>query len=174
MNDPEHHRFLHGSVYEALEETFQGVVSRLPCLMFGPCQPKHSGVRRKHIADGPKGASKAKDGPPKMSSAKNDFASRNEVIRMKKLRDSDMEEVFSRSSGPGGQHVNKVSTAFTLCHVPTGLREPVQKQAAWRTDPKRPGAAGCIGDIGTHAENLAEYITGLPKSSAPAWAISEK
>jgi predicted dehydrogenase len=36
-----------------------------------------------------------------------------------------------------------------------------QKQAAWRTDPKRSGAAGCIGDIGTHAENLARYITGL-------------
>jgi predicted dehydrogenase len=35
------------------------------------------------------------------------------------------------------------------------------KQAAWRTDPNRSGAAGCMGDIGTHAENLAEYITGL-------------
>lgn len=36
-----------------------------------------------------------------------------------------------------------------------------QKQAAWRTDPARSGAAGGVGDIGTHAENLAEYITGL-------------
>ena len=36
-----------------------------------------------------------------------------------------------------------------------------QKQASWRTDPKRSGAAGCIGDSGTHAENLARYITGL-------------
>ncbi len=36
-----------------------------------------------------------------------------------------------------------------------------QMQAAWRTDPKQSGAAGCMGDIGTHAENLAEYITGL-------------
>lgn len=35
------------------------------------------------------------------------------------------------------------------------------KQADWRTDPKRSGIAGCMGDIGTHAENLAEYITGL-------------
>ena len=36
-----------------------------------------------------------------------------------------------------------------------------QQQAAWRTDPKQSGAAGCMGDIGTHAENLAHYITGL-------------
>jgi len=36
-----------------------------------------------------------------------------------------------------------------------------QKQAAWRTDPKRAGASCCIGDIGTHAEHLARYITGL-------------
>lgn len=35
------------------------------------------------------------------------------------------------------------------------------KQAEWRTDPNRSGIAGAIGDIGTHAENLAEYITGL-------------
>ena len=35
------------------------------------------------------------------------------------------------------------------------------KQAEWRTDPGRSGAAGCMGDIGTHAENLVEYITGL-------------
>jgi predicted dehydrogenase len=36
-----------------------------------------------------------------------------------------------------------------------------QKQASWRTDPQRAGASSCIGDIGTHAENLAHYITGL-------------
>jgi predicted dehydrogenase len=35
------------------------------------------------------------------------------------------------------------------------------QQAAWRTDPKQAGAGGCLGDIGSHAENLAEYITGL-------------
>ena len=35
------------------------------------------------------------------------------------------------------------------------------KQAEWRTDPGRAGAAGCMGDIGTHGENLAEYVTGL-------------
>ena len=36
-----------------------------------------------------------------------------------------------------------------------------QKQAAWRTDPSKSGAAGCFGDIGTHAYNLARYMTGL-------------
>jgi predicted dehydrogenase len=36
-----------------------------------------------------------------------------------------------------------------------------QQQASWRTDPKQSGAAGCMGDIGTHAANLAEYISGL-------------
>lgn len=35
------------------------------------------------------------------------------------------------------------------------------KQAEWRTDPSRSGKAGCMGDIGTHAHHLAEYITGL-------------
>ena len=34
------------------------------------------------------------------------------------------------------------------------------KQADWRTDPSRSGASGCMGDIGTHAHNLAEYVTG--------------
>ncbi len=45
------------------------------------------------------------------------------------------------------------------------LAQPIekekQKQASWRTDPKRAGASCCIGDIGTHAAHLAEYITGL-------------
>lgn len=34
-------------------------------------------------------------------------------------------------------------------------------QAAWRTDPKKSGKSGCMGDIGTHAAHLTEYITGL-------------
>ena len=41
------------------------------------------------------------------------------------------------------------------------LRAEGQKQAAWRTDPARSGAAGCMGDIGSHAENLVDYVTGL-------------
>lgn len=43
----------------------------------------------------------------------------------------------------------------------SALEKEDQKQAAWRTDPKRAGASCCIGDIGTHAENLARYITDL-------------
>jgi len=41
------------------------------------------------------------------------------------------------------------------------LEEQQQKQALWRTDPKKSGAAGCFGDIGTHAYNLQRYMTGL-------------
>jgi protein subunit release factor B len=37
------------------------------------------------------------------------------------LPEEDLRESFARSSGPGGQHVNKVSTAVTLTHLPTGL-----------------------------------------------------
>ncbi len=43
----------------------------------------------------------------------------------------------------------------------TKLEDMGQKQAMWRTDPDVAGAGGCLGDIGTHCENLAAYITGL-------------
>ena len=49
------------------------------------------------------------------------------------------------------------------------LAEPVEgKQADWRTDPARSGAAGAIGDIGTHAHNLAEFVTGQIMESVSA------
>jgi predicted dehydrogenase len=41
------------------------------------------------------------------------------------------------------------------------IDEEGQKQAAWRTNPEQAGASSCVGDIGTHAENLTRYITGL-------------
>jgi predicted dehydrogenase len=52
-----------------------------------------------------------------------------------------------------------------VCYPQGWMAKPIEKagqmQASWRTDPKQSGAAGCLGDIGTHCENLAEYITGL-------------
>lgn len=42
------------------------------------------------------------------------------------------------------------------------------KQAAWRTDPRQSGAAGCMGDIGTHAESLARFVTGQEMSGLTA------
>lgn len=42
------------------------------------------------------------------------------------VRAEDLEETFARSSGPGGQNVNKVSTAVTLRHLPSGLSVTVQ------------------------------------------------
>ena len=64
------------------------------------------------------------------------------------------------ASGKLGK-IRKVVVEYPQGWLATRIEASGQKQAAWRTDPKRSGAAGCIGDIGTHAENLAEYITGL-------------
>jgi predicted dehydrogenase len=50
----------------------------------------------------------------------------------------------------------------------TRLENEGQKQAAWRTDPAKSGAAGCFGDIGTHAYNLGRYMTGLLPESISA------
>lgn len=57
--------------------------------------------------------------------------------------------------------IRKVVVEYPQGWLSTRLEETEQKQAAWRTDPSRSGIAGAMGDIGTHAENLAEYITGL-------------
>lgn len=57
--------------------------------------------------------------------------------------------------------IRKVVAEYPQGWLSTLVEKTGQKQAGWRTDPKRSGAAGCIGDIGTHAENLARYITGL-------------
>jgi predicted dehydrogenase len=59
-------------------------------------------------------------------------------------------------------NIRKVVVEYPQGWLSTALEHSDQKQAAWRTDPERSGAAGCMGDIGTHAENVAEYITGLP------------
>jgi len=54
---------------------------------------------------------------------------------------------------------------IVVCYPQGWMAKPIEKagqmQASWRTDPKQSGAAGCIGDIGSHCENMAEYISGL-------------
>jgi predicted dehydrogenase len=57
--------------------------------------------------------------------------------------------------------IRKVVVEYPQGWLADAVERTGQKQASWRTDPKRSGAAGCMGDIGTHAENLARYITGL-------------
>jgi predicted dehydrogenase len=57
--------------------------------------------------------------------------------------------------------IRKVVVEYPQGWLADAIERSGQKQASWRTDPKRSGAAGCMGDIGTHAENLARYITGL-------------
>lgn len=68
--------------------------------------------------------------------------------------------------------IRKVVVEYPQGWLATRLEASGQKQAGWRTDPKRSGAGGCVGDIGTHAENLAEYITGLKISELAADATS--
>ena len=61
--------------------------------------------------------------------------------------------------------IRKVVVEYPQGWLSTKVEATDQKQAAWRTDPTKSGIAGAMGDIGTHAENLAEYITGLKISS---------
>ena len=56
--------------------------------------------------------------------------------------------------------IRKVVVEYPQGWLATTL-ENSNKQASWRADPKKAGISNCMGDIGTHAENLAEYITGL-------------
>jgi len=67
------------------------------------------------------------------------------------------ELVRNRSLGA----VRKVVVEYPQGWLSDAIERTGMKQASWRTDPKRSGAAGCMADLGTHAENLARYITGL-------------
>ena len=57
--------------------------------------------------------------------------------------------------------VRKVVVEYPQGWLANKIEDTGQQQASWRTDPTKSGIAGAMGDIGTHAENLAEYITGL-------------
>ena len=63
-------------------------------------------------------------------------------------------------SGTFGK-IRKVVVEYPQGWLSTPLERTGSQQASWRTDPKKSGKAGSVGDIGTHAENLAETITGL-------------
>ena len=64
------------------------------------------------------------------------------------------------ASGKLGK-VRKLVVEYPQGWLSTPLEQEGNKQASWRSDPKFNGPGGCLGDIGVHAENLAEYITGL-------------
>jgi len=57
--------------------------------------------------------------------------------------------------------IRKIVVQYPQGWLATALEKTGQLQASWRTDPKQTGIGGCVGDIGTHAANLAEYISGL-------------
>jgi len=77
-------------------------------------------------------------------------------------------------SGELGE-INAVRSNYMQGWLRTRIESDDQKQAAWRTDPTKSGAAGCFGDIGTHAYNLGRYMTGLlPESISCHLQIFEK
>src|SRR5947207_14542210 len=57
--------------------------------------------------------------------------------------------------------IRVVQVEYVQDWLTTKLEETGQKQAAWRVDPARAGEGGCLGDIGTHAYNLAGFVSGL-------------
>ncbi|SDR43121.1 Predicted dehydrogenase [Rhizobiales bacterium GAS191] len=75
------------------------------------------------------------------------------------------------ASGEIGK-VRVVQVEYAQAWLATKLEDTGSKQAAWRTDPKRSGAGGCVGDIGTHAFNLACFVTGLDVASLSADATA--
>ncbi|RYZ27187.1 MAG: Gfo/Idh/MocA family oxidoreductase [Chitinophagaceae bacterium] len=64
--------------------------------------------------------------------------------------------------------IRKVFVSYPQGWLSSFLETSDNKQASWRTDPSRSGIAGAMGDIGTHAFNLAEYITGLQVTAMSA------
>ncbi len=69
----------------------------------------------------------------------------------------------ARAMVRGGQlgEIRKVMVEYTQDWLMEPLETRGNKQAAWRTDPARAGLSGCVGDIGSHAQNLLEFVTDL-------------
>ena len=64
--------------------------------------------------------------------------------------------------------IRRIVVEYPQGWLSTALEASDQKQAAWRTDPKQSGAGGSTGDIGTHAYNLASFVSGLELDSLAA------
>ena len=64
--------------------------------------------------------------------------------------------------------VRVVQVEYAQDWLATPIEATGQKQAAWRLDPAQAGPAGSLGDLGTHAHNLAEFVTGLAVESVSA------
>ena len=64
--------------------------------------------------------------------------------------------------------IRKVYAEYHQGWLANDLEASGQKQASWRVDPKRAGLGGALGDIGTHAENLVSFVTGLEPASMQA------
>jgi predicted dehydrogenase len=58
-------------------------------------------------------------------------------------------------------NIRKIAVEYLQGWLTNPIETSGQKQATWRSDPAQSGAGGCIGDIGTHAFHLSEYVTGL-------------
>ena len=64
--------------------------------------------------------------------------------------------------------IRKIAVEYLQGWLSRPIETAGQKQAAWRSDPALSGPGGCIGDIGTHAFHLVEYVTGLEVSGLNA------
>lgn len=88
--------------------------------------------------------------------------------RIVRLDESELEESFSHSSGPGGQHVNKVASRVTLRHVPTGLSVTVQesRSQAMNREIARERLIELINERRAQAERDARHVREKKKRSS--------
>ncbi|MBS1806240.1 MAG: Gfo/Idh/MocA family oxidoreductase [Acidobacteria bacterium] len=75
------------------------------------------------------------------------------------------------ASGKLGK-IRKIAVEYLQGWLSNPIEDSGQKQATWRSDPAQSGAGGCIGDIGTHAFHLSEYVTGLNVTAVNASLLS--